>query len=90
MEQRDDVTRCITMTRNYSSLPPGLPRGDPEDLGPFCVWWYTQPVRNIDDKRWAYALRSECGAYWRTSSCKSGFLTREDAVSAGTEDARGR
>jgi hypothetical protein len=65
---------------------PGLPKGEIEDCGKFCVWWYTQPVRGkSDEKRWAFALRSECGTFWRTSACKSGFESREAAFAAGTE-----
>lgn len=76
--------------RHRGALPPGLPHGDPEDCGPFCVWWYTQTVRDrvrkidVDEKRWAYALRSACGTYWQTSSPKSGFSTRDAAIAAGT------
>jgi hypothetical protein len=77
------------MARHYGALPPGDPHGDPEDCGPFCVWWYTQPVSKINEKRWAYALRSVCGTYWHTSHSKSGFRTRQDAVAAGTEAVRG-
>lgn len=70
------------MRRHYGAMPPGLPSGDPEDCGPFCVWWYTQILRDRSEvRRWAYALRD--GAVWRTGSPVSGFDTRDAVVKAG-------
>ena len=73
---------------HYGSFPPGLPQGDPEDCGPFCVWWYTQPKQKHSktteyDTLWAYALRGQ-GKTWRTSDPRSGFTSREQAFEAGT------
>ena len=68
---------------------PGVPHGELEDCGAFCVWWYTQILRGgkrREVKLWAYALRD--GAAWRTSSPVSGFTTREDAVREGNTQTR--
>lgn len=70
--------------RHYGAMPPGLPRGDIEDLGTFGVWWYTQQFRGGREERlWAYARRD--GEIWRVSACISGFKTRDEAVQAATK-----
>lgn len=75
--------------RHYGAMPPGLPRGDIEDLGAFGVWWYTLQLRGgREERRWAYALRD--GTIWRVSACVSHFQTRDEAVRAAeiaTKDA---
>lgn len=71
------------------SMPPGLPRGGIEECGDICVWWYTQVEHrtHVETRLWAFARRSEDGSYWHTSSCVSGFETREAAINAAERKA---
>lgn len=75
----------VVMARHYGALPPP-DCGDIEDCGNFCVWWYGITDRRTKVRRveWAYAWRSACGTYWRTSSGESGYATRDDAIGAAT------
>ena len=63
----------------------------------FCIWSYDAPAKTArgfwhgDDfiikPEWAYALRSSCGTFWRTSEAVSGFATEEAATEAGRDAA---
>ena len=67
------------------ALPPP-DSGALEDCGAFCTWWYGTTRRHSNERivEWAYAQRSECGTYWRTSSPISGFKSRNEAIAAGS------
>lgn len=70
----------------YGAMPPGISRGEIEDHGAFCVWWYEQPAhrgaRAPSVRRWAYARRSTPISF-AIGACRSNYPTREDAIYAG-------
>ena len=64
---------------HLGAMPPGLPRGEIEDCGPYGVHWYTGFADKI---LWGFSLRSGDGASWQVGRGKGGFASREDAVRA--------
>ena len=72
-----------------------IPRQAFNEYDGFCTWSYAAPVEKPrgfwhgDDfttkPLWAYALRSDCGTFWKTSEPVSGFVTEEFAIAAARE-----